>query len=397
MTERIDGTPVAATEGYDPTDSETMRDPYPFYRRFRSSEPVARAGAWGGFWLISKYADVRSAALDTGRFRSADGVTLPPFGNPMPFIPIEIDPPRHTLYRKPLQRWFSKGRMAELERDIRQIVSDRIDAFHGDGRADLAGELAEPVPAITLARILGLPDSDWSMFQQLGQTICRAGEEEDIETTLTTVMQLMGYLTDQINDRRKNPTEDIITQIIGMDLDGEPMSDEDVLMTTFFLVEAGHETTVGGLGTMLLNYGRRPDLRRRLVEDPSLVPAAVEEALRFDPPIQTIGRTVTEDTRLHGVTMRTGDKVVLCWGSANRDEEIFDRPDEMIIDRPRNNHMAFGNGIHKCLGAPLARMEMRVVLEEVLRRIPDYRIEDEDAVEVGGFLARGVKRLPVVW
>jgi cytochrome P450 len=235
------------------------------------------------------------------------------------------------------------------------------------------------------------------MFQQLGQTICRAGEEEDIETTLTTVMQLMGYLTDQINHRRKNPTEDIITQIIGMDLDGEPMSDEDVLMTTFFLVEAGHETTVGGLGTMLLNYGRRPDLRRRLVEDPSLVPAAVEEALRFDPPIQTIGRTVTEDTRLHGVTMRTGDKVVLCWGSANRDEEIFDRPDEMIIDRPRNNHMAFGNGIHKCLGAPLARMEMRVVLEEVLRRIPDYRIEDEGAVEVGGFLARGVKRLPVVW
>lgn len=233
-------------------------------------------------------------------------MTLPPFGNPMPFIPIEIDPPRHNLYRKPPQRWFSKGKMAELERDIRQIVSDRIDAFHGDGRADLAAELAEPVPAITLARILGLPDSDWSMFQQLGQTICKAGEEEDMETTLAGVMQLMGYLTEQINDLKQNPTDDIITQIIGMDLDGEPMSDEDILMTTFFLVEAGHETTVGGLGTMLLNYGRRPDLRRRLVEDPSLIPAAVEEALRFDPPIQTIGRTVTSDTCLHDVNHAQG-------------------------------------------------------------------------------------------
>ena len=397
MTDQIETAPAAATEGYDPTDPATMRDPYPFYQRFRAGEPVARAGAWGGFWLMSKYADVRAASLDTSTYRSADGVTLPPFGNPMPFIPIEIDPPRHALFRKPLQRWFSKGKMAELEQDIRRIVSDRIDGFHGAGRADLAVELAEPVPAITLARILGLPDSDWSMFQQLGQTICKAGEEEDMETTLTTVMQLMGYLTEQINDRKLNPTDDIITQIIGMDLDGEPMSDEDILMTTFFLVEAGHETTVGGLGTMLLNYGRRPDLRARLVADPSLVPAAVEEALRFDPPIQTIGRTLTEDARLHDVTMRKGDKVVLCWGSANRDEEIFERPDEMIIDRPRNNHMAFGNGIHKCLGAPLARMEMKVVLEEVLRRIPEYRIEDEDAVEVGGFLARGVKRLPVTW
>ncbi len=385
------------TEGYDPTDPATMRDPYPFYQRFRADEPVARAAAWGGIWLISRYADVRAAALDTETYRSRDGVTLPPFGNPMPFIPIEIDPPRHPLYRKPLQRWFSKGKMAELERDIRAIVSARIDGFAGAGRADLATELAEPVPAITLARILGLPDSDWSMFQQLGQTICQAAEKEDLETAGTAVFELMGYLNGQIADRRKNPTDDIITQIIGMDLDGEPMSDEDVLMTTFFLVEAGHETTVGGLGTMLLNYGRRPDLRRRMIEDPSLIPGAVEEALRFDPPIQTIGRTVSEDVCLHDVTLRAGDKVVLCWGSANRDEQTFDRPDEMIIDRPRNNHLAFGNGIHKCLGAPLARMEMTVVLQEVLRRIPDYRIENEDDVEVGGFLARGVKRLPVTW
>jgi cytochrome P450 len=394
MSEQTD---VNAADIYNPMDPATTRDPYPYYKRFRASEPVTRADAWGGFWLISKFADVRAASLDTETYRSADGVTLPPFGNPMPFIPIEIDPPRHTLYRKPLQRWFSKGKMAELERDIRQIVSDRIDGFAGAGRADLAKELAEPVPAITLARILGLPESDWFRFQSLGQTICKAGEEEDMDTTLAAVGELMGYLTEQIEDRKKNPTDDIITQITQMELEGQPMSDQDVLSTTFFLVEAGHETTVGGLGTMLLNFGRRPELRKQLAADPSLVPAAVEESLRFDPPIQTIGRTVTADTCLRDVTMREGDKVVLCWGSANRDEEVFEAPDEMRLDRARNNHVAFGNGIHKCLGAPLARMEMKVVLEEVLRRIPDYRIEDENEVEVGGFLARGVKRLPVVW
>jgi cytochrome P450 len=388
---------VTASEGYDPSDPATMRDPYPFYQRFRADEPVARASAWGGFWLMSRYADVRAASLDTETYRSADGVTLPPFGNPMPFIPIEIDPPRHTLYRKPLQRWFSKGRMAELERDIRKIVSDRIDAFLPDGRADLAQELAEPVPAITLARILGLPDSDWSMFQQLGQTICKAGEDEDLETAGKAVFELMGYLNSQIEQRRRHPSDDIISQIIDMQLDGEPMNEQDVLMTTFFLVEAGHETSVGGLGTMLLNYGRRPELRARMVADPALIPGAVEEALRFDPPIQTIGRTVAADTELHDVILRKGDKLVLCWGSANRDEQVFERADEMVIDRPRNNHLAFGHGIHKCLGAPLARMEMQVVLEEVLRRIPEYRIEDESKVVVGGFLARGVKCLPVVW
>jgi hypothetical protein len=175
------------------------------------------------------------------------------------------------------------------------------------------------------------------------------------------------------------------------------MSDQDVLGAAFFLVEAGHETTVGGIGTMLLNLARHPEIKDQLIADPTLIPAAVEEALRYDPPIQTIARTVAAETTLHDVTLHKGDRVVLCWGSANRDETVFEDADQLRITRERNNHLAFGSGVHHCLGAPLARMEMRVVLEEVLRRIPDYRIENEDDVVVGGFLARAVKRLPVVF
>ncbi|HEY1971746.1 MAG TPA: cytochrome P450 [Pseudonocardia sp.] len=386
-----------ASSDYDPMDPAALRDPYPNYARFRRSAPVAHTDRFGGFWVISRYADVRAAAADTETYRSADGVTLPPFGNPIPFVPIEIDPPRHVLYRRPLQRWFSKGKMIELEHDVRRIVTARIDGFIDAGRADLAAELAEPVPPITLARVLGLPESDWSHFMQLGQTICAAGEREDLATAGAAVAELMGYLQGQIDQRRAHGGDDMLTRIARMEVGGAPMSDQDVLGAAFFLVEAGHETTVGGIGTMLLNLARHPEIKDQLIADPTLIPAAVEEALRYDPPIQTIARTVAAETTLHDVTLHKGDRVVLCWGSANRDETVFEDADQLRITRERNNHLAFGSGVHHCLGAPLARMEMRVVLEEVLRRIPDYRIENEDDVVVGGFLARAVKRLPVAF
>jgi len=160
---------------------------------------------------------------------------------------------------------------------------------------------------------------------------------------------------------------------------------------------AGHETSVGGLSMMLMHVAKNPEVKQRLIDEPELVEKAVEEALRLEPPIQTIARTVGRDVCLHGVDLAKGDRLVLAWGSANRDSSVFQDPDEFVVDRARNPHVAFGDGIHRCLGASLARLEMRVVLEEVLRRIPDYKIEDDAKIEVGGFLARHVKRLPVDW
>ncbi|HEY1973496.1 MAG TPA: cytochrome P450 [Pseudonocardia sp.] len=391
-----EGTAVAAD--YDPLDEQTLRDPYPLYQGFRQDKPIARADAFGGFWVITRYADVKAAAADTETYSSATGgITIPPFGNPVPFIPIEVDPPEHAGYRKPLQGWMSKGRMVALEHELRRIVDGVLAPLLARGHGDLAVELAEPVPSIVLARVLGLPEADWSRFMRLGHTIVDAGERSDLETAGAAVFELMAYLNEQIEQRRATPGEDMLSQIVHMRVGGRPMSDQEVLGAAFFLVEAGHETTVGAIGTMLLHLARHPEQRRRLIEDPELIGGAIEEALRFDPPIQNLARTLTRDVTLHGVHMKAGDRVLLCWGSANRDEQTFERADELIIDRKRNHHVTFGSGVHHCLGAPLARLEMRVVLEKVLEHMPEYRVENEDEVVVGGLIARRVKRMPVVW
>ncbi len=383
---------------YDPLDQETLRDPYPLYSVFRESKPIARSDAFGGFWVLTRYSDVKAAAADTQTYSSASGgITIPPFGNPVPFIPIEVDPPRHAGFRKPLQGWLSKGRMLALEQDLYRIVGEVVDGFIDRGRADLAVELAEPVPSMILARVLGLPEADWSRFMHLGHTIVDAGERSDLETAGAALFELMAYLKAQVEERKANPTEDMLSQIVHMQVEGKAMSDDEVLGAAFFLVEAGHETTVGAISTMLLHLAHRPEQRRRLIEDRSLIGAAVEEALRFDPPVQNLARTLTRDVELHGVRMKSGDRVLLCWGSANRDTDVFADAEKLVIDRPRNHHVTFGSGVHHCLGAPLARLEMKVVLETVLDRLPEYRIEDSDAVVVGGLIARRVKSMPVVW
>jgi cytochrome P450 len=318
-------------------------------------------------------------------------------GNPMPFLPIELDPPEHPKYRKTMQTWFSVRAIEKLEPAVREIVNGLIDDIEARGHADLTEALAGPLPPIVIALLLGLPQGDWPRFRELAETMVNAAEEQDEERGAVSGMELMGYLYNQIEARRTAPADDMLTRMIDIEIDGEPIAPDAVLGLAFFLLMAGHETSVGGISMMLMHIAKNPEVQQRLIDDPSLIPKAVEEALRLEPPIQTIARTVSKDICLHGVDLAEGEKVVLAWGSANRDTAIFDRPDEFVVDRARNPHIAFGDGIHRCLGAALARLEMRIVLEEVLRRIPGYRISDESQIEVGGFLARHVRRLPVEW
>lgn len=381
----------------DPNSPEYARDPYPTYRDLREKCPVAHSDEFGGFWMLSRYHDIREAARDPQLFISSRGVTLPPVGNPMPFLPIELDPPEHPKYRKTMQTWFSVRTIEKLEPTVREVVNGLIDEIEPHGYADLTQAVAGPLPPIVIALLLGLPQEDWPRFRELAETMVIAAEEQDEERNAVAAMELMGYLYNQIEARRTAPADDMLTRMIGIEIDGEPIAADAVLGLAFFLLMAGHETSVGGISMMLLHIAKNPGVQQRLIDDPSLIPKAVEEALRLEPPIQTIARTVSKDVCLHGVELTEGEKVVLAWGSANRDTAIFDRPDEFVVDRARNPHIAFGDGIHRCLGAALARLEMRIVLEEVLRRIPGYRIADESQIEVGGFLARHVRRLPVEW
>ena len=394
-TERAENT----LEKFDPTSPEYIRDPYPTYDRLRKSTcPVARSDQYGGFYLLSRYADVKDVARDTKKYTSTKGVTLPPVGNPMPFLPIELDPPEHTKYRRVLQSWFSPREMAKLEEPLRAIVTELIDEFVDRGEADFVEELSGPLPPIVIALLLGLPREDWAQFRSRAETLVQSAEVEDADAGAAASMELLAYLGERIEERKQTPADDMLTKMINIEIDGEPISSDAVLGLAFFLLMAGHETTVGGLSMMLLHVATQKDVRERLLEDPDLIERAVEESLRLEPPIQTIGRTVTESMCLHGVNLNEGDKIAIGWGSANRDPEVFDDADEFDVDRPRNPpHVAFGEGVHRCLGSSLARLEMKVVLEEVLRRTPNYQVVEPDKIEVGGFLARHVRSMPVRW
>jgi cytochrome P450 len=383
--------------GLDPNDPDFRRDPYPTYARLRNECPVAHSDQFGGFWMLSRYHDVKDVARNPELFTSGQGVTLPPAGNPMPFLPIELDPPEHAKYRRALQAWFSVRAMEKLEPRIREIVIELIDEIAPRGEADLAQALAVPVPPIVIALLLGLPQQDWPRFCELGHDMVAAAEAEDQERGAVCAMELLTYLNAQIDDRRSNPADDMLTRMLSIEIDGEPIPSESVLALAFFLLMAGHETTIGGISLMLMHVAKTPGVKQRLLDDPTLVERAVEETLRFEPPVQSLARTVAHDVNVGGVDLTGGDRLVLSWASANRDSTVFADADQFVLDRARNPHVAFGDGIHRCLGASLARLQMRVVLEEVLNRIPNYAITDEAEIVIGGYLARHVTRLPVRW
>jgi cytochrome P450 len=384
-------------DDFDPTDPRVVRDPYPVYAAMRSKCPVGHGSRFGGFHVLSRFADVYEAAHNPAVFSSAQGVTVPDFGNPMTAIPLEIDPPEHTRWRHLTQAWFSPAAALALEPDIRAIVTRQIDAFVDRGHADLAVELAVPVPPIVIARLLGFPESDWHYYRQLSEMMLEAAANDDSQVNAEQALQLFSYLFEALEDRRDHPRDDMLTRIVQLEFDGRPLTEDELLGITFLVAVAGHETTVGAIGALLLRLADHPEIREAIIAEPELGFSAIEESLRLEPPIQYFSRTVTRDTVIGGVPLAAGAKVLLSWASANRDPEAFTDADDFVYDRPNNRHLAFGAGPHRCIGAHLARLELRVVLEEMLRRIPPWRVVDPSAVVMGGGINRLVKSLPVEW
>jgi cytochrome P450 len=382
-------------DDFDPTDKRVVEDPYPFYAAMRAKCPVGHGSRFGGFHVLSRFADVYEAAHNTEVFSSAEGVTLPDFGNPMTAIPLEVDPPEHTRWRHLTQAWFSPGAAQALEPDIRAIVTRRIDAFADRGHADLATELAVPVPPIVIARMLGFPEEDWHYYRTLSETMLEAAANEDSEVNAEQALMLFSYLFEALEDRRDSPRDDMLTRIVHLQFDGRPLTEDELLGITVLVAVAGHETTVGAIGTLLLRLAEHPEARAAIEADPELAFSAIEESMRLEPPIQYFSRTVTRDTEIGGVRLAAGAKVLLSWASANRDLDAFSDPDDFVFDRANNRHLSFGAGPHRCLGAHLARLEIRVVLEEMLRRIPPWRVAGP--VVMGGGINRLVKSLPVEW
>jgi cytochrome P450 len=378
---RIEVIVVRPVASFRLTDPNVAKDPAEYYETLRTQCPVAYAETWGGFWMLSRYKDVHEAFLNPDVFISGEGISVPPIPQPRVIV-IEQDEPEHRKYRRPMQAWFTAARMKAFEPTVREIVTECLDAFAHRGEGDLATSLAEPVPPLVVARLLGLPADNWPWFRERMTTVLFLTADGDNAGATAAVNDLREYVREHLDARRDNPADDVLSEIINITVDGEPISEDDAISVAFLTLNAAHETTVAGIGGLLYQLGRNPAIQEQLVENPDLIDNAVEESLRIEAPIPGQGRTTATEHAVDETPIPGGERVMLLLEAANRDPSVFTCPEEFRLDRQRNQHLSFGAGIHRCVGAPLARLEMRVVLEEVLRRLPSFCIEDEAAVSV---------------
>jgi len=389
--------PVVDYDFADPERRATLHDQL---AQLRGECPVGWSDRYGGFWLLTTYADVQAAARDHERYTTTQGIMIPPTGASMRVIPAELDPPEHTPYRRLALPYFTAPAIARLAPEIREIVRNCLRAFAADGHTDLVQSVAEVVPPLVIGAALGLDPVDCREIRELAGNFLSSAKV-GLEAKVRAAKELEAWLEERIAARRERPTGDTLSALVNATVDGAPIPPMVALGMVQLMVVAGHETTVHGIGSMLFRVAAEPGLRERLLADPSLLPATVHESLRIDPPIMHMARTSVGDQELAGARLHDGDKVMLNYGAANRDPAKFDRGAEFDVDRSPNQHLSFGTGRHRCIGEHLAVTEMLIVLEEVLATIPDYRISGErDITKIrwrGGSNTLGPERLEVTF
>lgn len=387
---------VGAVVRFDPFSYEHHEDPYPTYRRLRDEAP-AYLDPERGFWALSRHDDVRAAIDDWGTFSSRGGITLERRTENVEPMLIEMDPVRHTELRALVSRAFTPKRVNDLEPAVLELARELSGGFGPGTRVDVIGEFAARLPMAVISVMLGVPRADQDELRSWSDAMLHR-EEGSAEMTpagIEGATRLYGYFTDVIATRRETPSEDLVGALVAAQEGDRSLSPSEVLGFCFLLLIAGNETTTKLLGNAIYWLSMFPDQRTRVLADPALVPAAVEETLRYDTSTQALARELTADVELHGVTLPAGRKGLLLFGSANRDERRWADPDRFDLDRNPAGHLAFGHGIHHCLGAPLARLEARVALDVILPKLGDYTVDAGAAERVHSGNVRGFSYLPV--
>ncbi len=381
---------------FDPGAADAPQDAY---RQIREQCPVARVpGLMGGETVyIAKYEDVIWALKHPEVFSSAIGAV--DIGQDQPLIPLQVDPPEHAQYRRLLDPEFSPRRMRELEPDVRVLVNQIIDGFVDRGECEFHEDFATPLPSTIFLRLMGLPQSDLATFLQWrDDTIRPAADtlEQAAEIRDAVGTKITEYFTEQLAAKRANPDDGLLSRIAVGEVDGRPLTHDEMLGTCHLLLLGGLDTVTATLDCMIAYLARHPDERARLIADPALLDGTVEELLRTETPVTMLPRTVKVDATIGGVDMKAGDGCVLLIGAANGDDAEFDAADGVDFERSANRHLAFGGGPHRCLGSHFARLELRVGLEEFHRRIPDYRIKEGAEIHYSPGI-RQADHLPLVW
>ena len=398
------------TVQYNPFTPEAQANPYPLYRQLREQDPVHRSELMDG-WVLTRYDDV-VAVLKDARF-SADrrkarnrfaqqAVAMQEQAGPLARANtmLSSDPPDHTRLRGLVSKAFTLRVVETMRPHIQEIVDELLDAVQESGRMDIIQDLAYPLPVIVIAEMLGIPPAQRDTFKRWSDDLVATFggpmvSPETLERGRLSAEEMGEYFHGVIEERRREPKDDLLSGLIAAEERGEALSEEELIATCMLLLAAGNETTTNLIGNGMLALCRNPEQLEKLRADPSLTESAIEEFLRYDGPVQGTGRVATEEIEIGGQMMEEGQLAFCMLGAADRDPAQFADPEELDITRQDNRHIAFGFGIHFCLGAPLARMEAQIAFPTLLRRMPNLRLDTEEPEWGGNFILRGLKRLPV--
>jgi cytochrome P450 len=387
---------------FDHTDPAWVADPYPIWNELRSRCPVAHSGRYGGTWLPVTHEGVAAVSYDTEHFTSRSVVVSEmrpgPDDLPAPIgvaPPITSDPPFHALARRLLLPAFAPKPIAALEPFTRTLCRELLDATAGQSVVDAAVDYARHIPLRVIVRMLGFPQEDADIFRRFIRMVLEDvdASPEEREAALSDG-ELDAYMNARIEEHLAEPQDDLTSFLLNAELDGNKLDPDHVRGTMVLLMIAGIDTTWSAVGAALWHLAQHPEDRRRLASEPDLVPTAVEEFLRAYAPV-TMARLVATDFEFDGCALKEGDWVLLPFPAANRDPAVFPDADKVVLDRVENRHAAFGLGIHRCIGSNLARMELRVALEEWMACYPDFDLVDPASVTWSAGQVRGPRSVPV--
>ncbi len=376
------------TADWQPYDPSFRKDPFPVYERFRGECPVGWVDAHDGFWAVSRYEDVFRVALDPETFCSSRGIAIPPMEYDGRALPMESDPPEHTALRSILARELSRDAVAAREPMVRGAARRLLADISEAGAAEFSERFAKPLPTTVICKLLGIEGDAAQMGDLQAWTEEIVYERKDAASARRASDSIVAFFNELIPRRREKPGSDFISRLLAAEVEGAPLSGRQVMDFCWFLLIAGLDNTAFTIRNLLLQIGANDALRERLLREPARIPEAVEEVLRLYSPVWGIARTATRDTEISGQPIAAGERVMMLFASADRDGEQFPEPDRFVLGRKPNRHLAFGVGKHRCLGLHLARLEIRVAVEEVLRHLPDYRV-------VGAVDWNGMGPLPV--
>lgn len=403
--------PTAPTRlAFNPLDPAFLADPYPFYRRLREEAPVFKAEQ--GFWLLTRYEDVTFSLRDRRFGKDFAGSIRRRYGEDRLHEPtianlartmLVLDPPDHTRLRSLVTKAFTARRIADMRPRIRQLVDHQLDRVIDKGGMDVIRDLAHRLPVIVICDMLGIPEEHRAPFL-VGSNVSgrildpapMTREELDHANAMTAAGNV--YFDQLCELRRREPQDDLTTELVRAEEAGDRLSSEELRSNIGLLFGAGHETTTNLIGNGLLALHRSPDQWQRLRDDPSLIPGAVEELLRFDSSVQMTGRVTNTEVEVGGVSIPAGESIIMLLGAANRDPAQYVDPDRLDIGRENVRPMSFGGGIHHCLGAQLARLEAELVFTALAERLPSLELPEKDRPDWRrSFTLRGLNKLPAVW